>query len=317
LHVNDKDNARQMPDRAKAGALWTLAEKAGGMGKVGKEDLDKYDTSVVRLCLLAESIRASGLENPPIIRAAEPADSVKKPYVLVMGFRRVAALDILGIEVFDARTPSVPQDRKHLNLAALAENLARDNLSPYESAMGANRAILDYKATGEEVARATGMSLSHTNNQVRLVRKLPPTVMDAWKAQHPLAKIDTLLKLAALESPEDIEVAWADKCRGEGVAPTPTAAGGAGAAAGSNGHAKPSRRKTMAIVEACLSLVNSTAKDAIVIPAGADASREWFATFVRYLAGKRATPPDGLSFPKEEKATKAKGKKRGKRQARA
>lgn len=268
-----------------------------------------------RLKALAESIKVNGLENPVNLRPATSEDKTNKAYVLVSGFRRMRALKLLEADMVDARVPSEARSRKDVYMAALAENLARDNLSPYETAMAAARGVREYKCSAAELAESTGLSQSHTNNLIRLTHRLPPEILKAWEKGHVLAKIDTLLKIAALESPEAMMTEWERRCTGQESNGHTGAAGAASAAeegeGGGKGKKAP-RRQTMNRLEATLAFLNSKEGKGLKLPQG-DEAREWFHTFVRYLAGQRQTPPEGLTLEKPETPKAEKKGKRAKR----
>lgn len=303
LHVNDADNVRKSLVGHDGKAAFADLRK----GKDGP-DLEKAHGPIDGgLARLAVAVEKDGLENPPIVRAATKSDKTEKQFVLVMGFRRLRALDLLGWDTFDARRPAGERSPKELFLSAVAENCARDNLSPYEAAVASDTAIKTYQATEAEIGAATGISRGHINNQIRCVRNLPDDTLAAWRdpsnPAHKLATFGNLLKIAALENLSDRETAWSQLCKGEEVSPT-----GAGPQGGETGGASaPAKMKARIVVKnikATLAFVNSQAGKSFAPPNSA----EWFGAFVRYLAGYRATPPDGLGIAEEKKATK-KGKK--------
>lgn len=262
---------------------------------------------------LAESIRINGLEQPPIVRPSTKEDKTDKPWTLVMGFRRMRAIDLLAWDSFDARRPAGERDRKSLHMAALAENLARDNLTPYETACGLDRSIVEYKATEAEVGAATGISRSHVGNLVRCLRRLPEDTIKAWSdpshPAHKLATMDKLLKISALEDPNDRASMWEEVVKGVPATPAPGAT--------PDPNAPPAGKKITARligkrVSSCLAFVNSKTGKEYTPPSDA----AWFGAFVRYIAGHRDTPPDGLAVEPKKDDKPKKGKKRAKRTAR-
>lgn len=314
LHVNDADNARSSLQGHDGKAAYAALMGGGKAAESFEKDFGSVDKGLARLAL---AIATDGLENPPIVRPTTDADKearkLNKPFVLVMGFRRVRAVDILGWDHFDARKPAGDRDRKQTFLAALAENFARDNLSPYEGAMASDRAIKEYAATETEVAAATGISRSHVGNQVRLVRRLPASALLAWKdasnPAHNLCAFNNLTKIAAMETDIDRDAAWDQLCRGSNVtangttpgtdpnAPTPDA----------SGKKPPSARKIMERIRSTFNFINSAAGKSFVPPPG----NEWFRAFSRYLAGYGEKAPEGLSvLNPEPKAKKVRAKKR-------
>lgn len=248
-----------------------------------------------RFNLLKESIRQVGLEQPPLVRPSGPTDKTDKAWTLYAGFRRMRAVDALGWDSLDVRTPAGPRAPKDLALGALAENLARDSLSPYDTAAECDRVVRDYKASEVEVAAATGISRSHVNNLVRCFRKLPPDALAAWgDPAHPANKIatmDRLLKVAAAESDVDRQALWDEYVKGApaasaapavpGAAPTPAAAPNA-----------PVTRVMKERVTALVGFVNSKEGKEYAPPR----DPAWFGAFARYLAGMRDKPPEGMDL---------------------
>ncbi|HPF61611.1 MAG: ParB/RepB/Spo0J family partition protein [Gemmatimonadetes bacterium] len=113
---------------------------------------------------LTDSIKASGLLQPPVVR---PAGS---GYELIAGERRWRAVQRLGWE----RVPVVVRDvddQAALTLA-LIENLQRDDLSAIDTALGYQQLMGEFGIAQGEVARLVGRDRSTVANTLRLL-KLP------------------------------------------------------------------------------------------------------------------------------------------------
>ncbi len=116
---------------------------------------------------LAASIRAAGLLQPILVRAAGDR------YQIIAGERRWRAAKIAGLERVPALIRSVTDDQAAI--FGLVENLHREDLNPIEKAL-AFRKIQDLtKSTQEEVARRVGLDRSSVANMVRLL-ELPEAV---------------------------------------------------------------------------------------------------------------------------------------------
>jgi len=118
---------------------------------------------------LADSIQASGLLQPVVVREANGG------YELIAGERRWRAVQKLG-------WPKIPvvvkqaDDRTLLTLAII-ENIQRAELSPLEEAASYQRLIDEFKASQGDVARLVGRDRSTVANALRLL-KLPAEVRE-------------------------------------------------------------------------------------------------------------------------------------------
>lgn len=118
---------------------------------------------------LAESMRASGLLQPVVVRPADGA------YELIAGERRLRAADRLGWSEIGAIVRDV-DDRTLLTLA-LVENLQRDQLSPIDEALGYQRLMEEFSVSQTDLAGLVGRSRPAVANALRLL-KLPNDVQD-------------------------------------------------------------------------------------------------------------------------------------------
>lgn len=116
---------------------------------------------------LANSIRASGLIQPILIRPAG------KRYQLVAGERRWRAAGKAGLETVPAVIRDIG-DTEALELA-LAENLLREALNPVEIAHAYERLQKEFHLTHEQIAERLGVNRSTVTNTLRLLG-LPQSV---------------------------------------------------------------------------------------------------------------------------------------------
>jgi ParB family chromosome partitioning protein len=113
---------------------------------------------------LADSIKSSGLLQPPVVR---PAGS---GFELIAGERRWRAVQQLGWTRIPVMVREV-DDQAALSLA-LIENLQRDDLSAIDTALGYQQLMGEFGIAQAEVARLVGRDRSTVSNTLRLL-KLP------------------------------------------------------------------------------------------------------------------------------------------------
>lgn len=117
---------------------------------------------------LADSIREQGVLQPLLVRPAE--DGL---YEIVAGERRFRASRLAGLK----RIPVVVKELSDeaAMLAALIENLQREDLNPIEEAQGLQELVRKFNLSQEEIAGRIGKSRSLVANTLRLL-KLPEPI---------------------------------------------------------------------------------------------------------------------------------------------
>jgi len=119
---------------------------------------------------LADSIKASGVLQPLLVRRMGPGD-----YQLVAGERRLRAAQIAGL----TRVPVVVKevdDRAMMELA-LVENIQREALDPIEEAKAYQTLVEKVGLTHEKLSERVGKQRVTITNSLRLL-SLPSEVMD-------------------------------------------------------------------------------------------------------------------------------------------
>lgn len=119
---------------------------------------------------LVESIRAQGVLQPILAR---PHPDRRGHYQIIAGERRWRASQA-------AKRHEIPVLVRDLSdseamVAAMVENLQRQDLNPIEEAEGYQRLLRDFGLTQEKLGESVGKSRSHIANSMRLLQ-LPPSI---------------------------------------------------------------------------------------------------------------------------------------------
>ncbi len=118
---------------------------------------------------LAESIQASGVIQPIVVRPGEAGR-----YVLVMGERRCRASKLAG----KATIPAIVRKVSEQQAAEMTviENLQRQDLNCMEQAAAFAKLSMKFGLTQEQIGQRVGLARETVSNYMRLL-KLPGTVM--------------------------------------------------------------------------------------------------------------------------------------------
>lgn len=111
---------------------------------------------------LAQSIKASGLIQPVVVRRAGEG------YQLVVGERRYLACKDLGWQKISAAVKVLSDN--DMATVALIENLQRENLNYIEEALGYVSLMKNFNMTQENLAKRLGKSQSTIANKIRLLK---------------------------------------------------------------------------------------------------------------------------------------------------
>jgi ParB family chromosome partitioning protein len=152
---------------------------------------------------LAASIRERGVLQPLLAR---PHPSQTGRYQLIAGERRWRAAGLAGLH----EVPVVIQEMSDTDaaLAALVENLQREDLNPMEEAEGYSRLIDEAGLTQERLAQALGKSRVHVTNVLRLLNLPEPIQQEVRKGSLSFSHARALLGHA---DPEAAMAAVLDK----------------------------------------------------------------------------------------------------------
>jgi ParB family chromosome partitioning protein len=119
---------------------------------------------------LSESIKASGLAQPIVVRPGENGH-----YILVLGERRCRASKLAG----NSTVPAIVRRLGNEQAAEMTvvENLQRQDLNCLEQAHAFARLSREFNLTQEQIGKRTGSSRESVANYMRLL-KLPEAVLD-------------------------------------------------------------------------------------------------------------------------------------------
>ena len=120
------------------------------------------------LAELAQSIRQHGILQPLSVRR------VGSNYELIAGERRLRAAQLAGLS--DVPCIVMNMDDKESSMAAMIENLQRQDLDFIEEAQGIARLMDRHCMSQEQVARLLGKSQSAIANKLRILRHSEPVL---------------------------------------------------------------------------------------------------------------------------------------------
>ena len=121
---------------------------------------------------LAQSIKEYGLIQPIVVTKKDGY------YSIIAGERRWRASKIAGLKEIPA---IIREDDEKINSEiSLIENMQREDLNPYEKAIGIRNLMDKYGMTQEEVSKKIGKSRSSVSNTVRILY-LAPDVLELVK----------------------------------------------------------------------------------------------------------------------------------------
>ena len=162
---------------------------------------------------LTKSIRKGGLMNPLTVRE----DDGK--FVLIAGERRYRSLCEIHAKNMETTIACtvVPCDAKEAAFLQMDENLAREQLSMYETARGCARIRDEFEIGPSEISRRLSgvqekggkkISVQHVSNMLRCWDQLCPEVKEEWRKGHPRATFKTLIAVKAINDPEEQWTEW-------------------------------------------------------------------------------------------------------------
>jgi len=140
---------------------------------------------------LADSIRRHGILQPLSVRRSGNF------YELIAGERRLRAARIAGIT--DIPCIVMRMDDRESGMAAMVENLQRQDLDFIEEAQGIARLLREWNMSQEQVARLLGKSQSAVANKLRILKHSEPVLHAIREAELTERHARALLKLSGEE----------------------------------------------------------------------------------------------------------------------
>lgn len=159
--------------------------------------LDQIDETDV--ASLATSIKEQGLLQNLVVREIP---GKKQHFSLISGFRRLTALKLLDA----AEVPcviAVCRSETDAIILNLVENMQRNALSSYELAKRC-WLLSDRECSSEKIAKDIGKSIHYVNNLCRL-RKLHPSILEAFRRNDSPALVSTCIRLSALHHDDQLQ----------------------------------------------------------------------------------------------------------------
>ncbi len=116
---------------------------------------------------LADSIKEQGLLMPILVKKDKNSTNNKK-FIIIAGERRWRACKSLKMKTINAIIIKNTSEKSDA-LAAIIENVQREDLSVLEEAIAYDKLIKNYKMKHEDVAKSTGKSRSYITNLLRIL----------------------------------------------------------------------------------------------------------------------------------------------------
>ena len=116
---------------------------------------------------LADSIKEQGLLMPILVKKEKNSINNKK-FIIIAGERRWRACKSLKMKTINAIIIKNTSEKSDA-LAAIIENVQRENLSVLEEAIAYDKLIKNYRMKHEDIAKSTGKSRSYITNLLRIL----------------------------------------------------------------------------------------------------------------------------------------------------
>ena len=143
------------------------------------------------LAELADSIRQHGILQPLSVRR------VGTGYELIAGERRLRAAQLAGLNEIPCIVMTM--DDRESGMAAMVENLQRQDLDYVEEAQGISRLMENWSMSQEQAAKLLGTSQSAIANKLRILRHSPQVLRALREAGLTERHARALLKLRTEE----------------------------------------------------------------------------------------------------------------------
>jgi len=152
---------------------------------------------------LSESIKMYGVIQPIVVTKKDDY------YSIIAGERRWRAAKRAGLTEIPA---IIREDNKKRNQEiSLIENMQREDLNPYEKALGIRALMDEYHMTQEEIAKVLGKGRSSIANSVRILNLSPAVLEFAKRGQLTEGHCKALLAVTDPREQFDLAVRFIEK----------------------------------------------------------------------------------------------------------
>lgn len=263
------------------------SKNARKVPKDGDKDFAEFQAGIKTL---ADDMKTNGQQDPLLVIRT---DDVKEPYEVKAGTRRRLAALLLEWEEVDVRVIPFKED-SDIELAGLANNLDRKELTPYETASKLAEIKRDFPSlSDQQIATRIGRSKSGVQNMLRLMDNLHPKILRQWEVGNGKATTDNLLTIVKEPNKDEQWRRWQVLCGA--LTEEGTAEGGEGEGEGdgteSNADATPKRNAK----KAAQTLLNAITADKEFA-----AKNKRLVQALQYVLNTRKTLPEGITLPKAE-----------------
>lgn len=168
----------------------------------------KVDPNSDDIKSLADSIKSRGLLENLVVREIQDikngTNKARTVYELVSGFRRHAALTLIGV---DGTVPCtiVFGTESDIKIVNLVENVQRKQVKTAEIAIRCHDMSKKLGMKDEFIAKELGYSKQYVHQLIWIIEKTHPRIIDAWRKNESEIKIEMMLKYAGLDKPAQIE----------------------------------------------------------------------------------------------------------------
>ena len=152
---------------------------------------------------LSESIKTYGVIQPILVTKKDDY------YSIIAGERRWRAAKKAGLKVIPAIVRE--DDRRKNQEISLIENMQREDLNPYEKALGIRSLMDEYSLTQEEIAKLLGKGRSSIANSVRILNLAPPVLEFAKQGKLTEGHCKALLAVTDPKDQYDLAVRFIEK----------------------------------------------------------------------------------------------------------
>lgn len=235
---------------------------------------------------LKRSIEKRGLLQPVMVRKTEDEEG-NAAYQLIAGFRRMRAVQALGLDVVPATVREV--DEPEALVDNVVENVQREQLSPAELAEALFR-LSEMEMSGNVISKRVGLSKAYVNFLVAIRRKATPGLWEAFEQGK--ATVNQAYKAVGAGTTEEEQMKALHKALGMVEEEDGDGDGGDGDEKKSKKE-KRNKRPSVKELEAYLQCVREMARGRLDLPSDnwTAAELEKCGLFLSWAAGARKTPP--------------------------